>query len=134
MSIRASSTNWWLSSLRHGLVLVLLLFALVDLSTTLPCCADEMGLPVGAVDTQTTVVASVGTDHEHAGMNIPASDEKAPAQPASGVDGCFCCAVGIAAVSLPIDAPRSRDASRDLDGISLPTASPRNPYRPPRIA
>lgn len=116
------------------MAIALLLFALVDLSTTMPCCADEIGLPVVAVDTHTTSLASVGTDPEHAGMDLPTSDERKPAQPADGVDGCFCCALGIPAAPLSVDVPRSTDPRRDLGGIWLPTTSPTSPYRPPRVA
>ncbi len=38
------------ASLHGGLALVLLLIALVDIGTTLPCCAEDFGLPVSAAD------------------------------------------------------------------------------------
>jgi hypothetical protein len=134
MLIRVTSTDLWLSSLRRGMAIVLLLFAVVDLGTTMPCCAEELGLPVAAVDAHLARVDSVVTDHEHDTVNLPASDDRAPAQPVGGVDGCFCCALAIPASVVAVETNYSLAPPTDLGGVSLPTASPRTPYHPPRLA
>jgi hypothetical protein len=116
------------------MAILFLVFAFADLGTTLPCCGDELGLPLAAAESHAMLAREGGNAYDHDHVNLPSSDERSPARPSTGVDGCFCCALAVPTAPLAIETLRYRDSASELRGFTLPTSAPRTPYHPPRFA
>lgn len=117
-----------------GTAIVLLLIAFVDLGTTLPCCAEDFGIPVAAVDSGTPFAAGRGLEHPDEQECLPSSDERSTDHPVNDSDGCFCCALGTLAKLPAAEQPSEFKPALEPRALTFPTSPPSSPYRPPRIA
>lgn len=132
MIIRALRQRRWTAVLSQGLAIMLVAFALVDLGTQMPCCADELGLPFPHADAH-AVVDPVHS-HESAHASAPATDDSGPAHSDHGGGDCFCSAVAIPAVTMTVDVSLDRDPALGPTELSPLDPSLRAPYHPPRFA
>lgn len=134
MTSRIPFHLWSRAALHAGLAIVVVVIALVDLGTTLPCCAEDFGIPVCAADSGGRSAAGRVNEELHDQECLPSPGERSTDHPLNDSDGCFCCALGILATLPAAEQPSGLDPALEPSVVSLPTSPPNSPYRPPRIA